>query len=48
MIYLRALSKLPSSEHEIGNSVKADVNDYREISAIMLAYNFHYVYHLQL
>lgn len=39
------LSKLPSSEHENWKFIKADVNDYREISAIMLAYNFHYVYH---
>lgn len=39
------LSKLPSTEHENWKFIKADVNDYREISAIMLAYNFHYVYH---
>jgi len=39
------LSKLPSSEHENWKFIKANVNDYREISAIMLAYNFHYVYH---
>ena len=39
------LSKLPSKEHENWKFIKADVNDYREISAIMLAYNFHYVYH---
>jgi|JI10StandDraft_1071094.scaffolds.fasta_scaffold268276_1 UDP-glucuronate decarboxylase len=39
------LSKLPSLEHENWKFIKADVNDYREISAIMLAYNFHYVYH---
>ena len=39
------LSKLPSSEHENWKFIKADANDYREISAIMLAYNFHYVYH---
>jgi UDP-glucose 4-epimerase len=39
------LSKLPSNEHENWKFIKADVNDYREISAIMLAYNFHYVYH---
>ena len=39
------LSKLPSSEHENWKFIKADVNDYREISSIMLAYNFHYVYH---
>jgi UDP-glucose 4-epimerase len=39
------LSKLPSSEHENWKFIKADVNNYREISSIMLAYNFHYVYH---
>lgn len=39
------LSKLPSLEHENWKFIKADVNNYREISAIMLAYNFHYVYH---
>jgi UDP-glucuronate decarboxylase len=39
------LSKLPSTEHENWKFIKADVNDYREISAIMLAYNFHFVYH---
>ena len=39
------LSKLPSSEHENWKFIKANVNDYREISSIMLAYNFHYVYH---
>jgi UDP-glucuronate decarboxylase len=39
------LLKLPSKEHENWKFIKADVNDYREISAIMLAYNFHYVYH---
>ncbi len=39
------LSKLPSKEHENWKFIKADVNDYREISSIMLAYNFHYVYH---
>ena len=39
------LSKLPSTEHENWKFIKANVNDYREISSIMLAYNFHYVYH---
>lgn len=39
------LSKLPSSEHENWKFIKADVNNYREISSIMLAYSFHYVYH---
>lgn len=39
------LSKLPSEEHANWKFIKADVNDYREISSIMLAYNFHYVFH---
>ena len=39
------MSKLPSVEHENWKFIKANVNDYREISSIMLAYNFHYVYH---
>lgn len=39
------LSKLPLKEHENWKFIKADVNNFREISAIMLSYNFHYVYH---
>jgi nucleoside-diphosphate-sugar epimerase len=39
------LSKLPSAQIENWKFIKADVNNYREISSIMLAYNFHYVYH---
>jgi UDP-glucose 4-epimerase len=39
------LSKLPSAEYENWKFIKADVNNYREISSIMLAYNFHYVFH---
>jgi len=39
------LSKLPSEEFNNWKFIKADVNDYRDISAIMLAYNFHYVFH---
>jgi len=39
------LSKLPSADHENWKFIKADVNNYREISAIMLAFNFHYVFH---
>ena len=40
------MSKLPSAEHENWKFIKANVNDYREISSIMLAYNFQYVYHV--
>lgn len=39
------LSKLPSDEFDNWKFIKADVNDYRDISAIMLAYDFHYVFH---
>jgi UDP-glucuronate decarboxylase len=39
------ISKLPSTEFDNWKFIKADVNDYREISSIMLAYNFHYVFH---
>jgi len=39
------MSKLPSPEYENWKFIKANVNDYRDISAIMLSYNFHYVYH---
>ncbi|MES2515798.1 MAG: NAD-dependent epimerase/dehydratase family protein [Bacteroidota bacterium] len=39
------LSKLPTTDHDNWKFIKANVNDYREISSIMLAYNFHYVYH---
>jgi len=39
------ISKLPSKEFDNWKFIKADVNDYREISSIMLAYNFHYVFH---
>lgn len=39
------LSKLPSKEHDNWKFIKADVNNFREISSIMIAYNFHYVFH---
>lgn len=39
------LSKLPSDEFDNWKFIKADVNDYRDISAIMLAYDFHFVFH---
>lgn len=39
------LSKLPSGEYTNWKFIKADVNDYREISSIMLAYSFDYVFH---
>lgn len=37
--------RLPSAKQNNWRFVKADVNDYRDISAIMLSYNFDYVYH---
>lgn len=39
------LSKLPSEEYQNWKFIKADVNNYRDISSIMLAYNFHFVFH---
>lgn len=39
------LYKLPSNEKTNWKFIKANVNDYREISSIMLAYQFDYVYH---
>lgn len=39
------LSKLPSKEHENWKFIKADVNNFREISSIMIAHNFEYVFH---
>lgn len=39
------LYKLPSHELTNWKFIKANVNDYREISSIMLAHQFDYVYH---
>ena len=39
------LSKLPSEELDNWKFIKADANNYRDISSIMLAYNFDYVFH---
>jgi nucleoside-diphosphate-sugar epimerase len=40
------LSKLPSSDFTNWKLIKADVNNFNDISAIMLSYNFDYVFHL--
>lgn len=40
------LSKLPSSDVTNWKLIKADVNNFNDISAIMLSYNFDYVFHL--
>ena len=37
--------KLPGPEFSNWKFIKSDVNDYRDISAIMLAHNFDYVFH---
>ena len=37
--------KLPSKKHQNWSFVKADVNNYAEISEVMLANNFDYVFH---
>ncbi|WP_317899152.1 NAD-dependent epimerase/dehydratase family protein [Aurantibacillus circumpalustris] len=39
------LSKLPSTEIKNWKLIKADVNNFNDISAVMLSYNFDYVFH---
>ncbi|PBQ32132.1 epimerase [Sphingobacteriaceae bacterium] len=39
------LSKLPSKEIANWKLIKADVNNFNDISAVMLSYNFDYVFH---
>lgn len=39
------LKNLPSKTHKNWRFIKADVNDYKEISAIMLSFHFNYVFH---
>lgn len=39
------LSKLPSKELINWKLIKADVNNFNDISAVMLSYNFDYVFH---
>lgn len=39
------LSKLPEVKTDQWKFIKADVNDYNEISSIMLSYSFDYVFH---
>lgn len=39
------LKKLPSINNENFRFIKADVNDYRELSAIMLTHQFDFVFH---
>jgi len=40
-----SVDKLPDKSFENWKFIKSDVNDYRDISAIMLAHNFDYVFH---
>lgn len=40
------LSKLPSPDKTNWKLIKADVNNFNDISAVMLSYNFDYVFHL--
>lgn len=40
-----AISKLPVSPHENIKFIKADVNDFEDISSLLNAYRFHYVFH---
>lgn len=39
------LSKLPSQDYNNWKLIKADVNNFNDISAVMLSYNFDYVFH---
>jgi nucleoside-diphosphate-sugar epimerase len=40
------LSKLPSAEKTNWKLINADVNNFNDISAVMLSFNFDYVFHL--
>jgi UDP-glucuronate decarboxylase len=40
-----AKDKLPDHSYSNWKFIKSDVNDYRDISAIMLSHNFDYVFH---
>jgi nucleoside-diphosphate-sugar epimerase len=40
-----SINKLPSFENENFKFIKADVNNFQDISTIMLAYRFDYVFH---
>lgn len=40
-----SLSKLPDNQYKNWRFIKCDVNDFKDISAIMLAYKFDYVFH---
>ncbi len=40
-----SIRRLPSKEQTNWRFVKADVNDYRELSAVMLSNSFNYVFH---
>jgi UDP-glucose 4-epimerase len=40
-----SIKRLPTDGHKNWHFVKADVNNYRDISGIMLSHNFDYVYH---
>lgn len=39
------ISKLPQSKNKNWRFIKCDVNNYRDISAVMLAFSFDYVFH---
>jgi len=44
-LYTGSLKKLPKSNHDNTKFIKADVNDFRDISSIFNAYRFDYVFH---
>ncbi|HQQ93064.1 MAG TPA: GDP-mannose 4,6-dehydratase [Bacteroidia bacterium] len=39
------LAKLPTHQHSNWKFIKADVNQFNDISSVMLSYNFDYVFH---
>ncbi|HZV69763.1 MAG TPA: NAD-dependent epimerase/dehydratase family protein [Saprospiraceae bacterium] len=40
-----SMAKLPSKNHDNWRFIKSNVNDYNQISAVMLAHHFDYVFH---
>lgn len=40
-----SLKRLPPKSKDNWNFIKADVNDFRDISSVMMSYNFDYVFH---
>ncbi len=45
-LHTGSMEKIPDTSHENVKFIKADVNDFRDISSIFNAYRFSYVFHL--